>query len=105
MLSATESLVNASIVCHCQNRGFSGDRGRHLRRRVLQRGPGLHRGHPGAGRAGIATDLTAALAEQAAKTTVGGTDVADADYGPLNNPTQLAGSRASWPGARTTPRW
>ena len=39
---------------------------------------------------GIARDLTAALAEQAATTTVGGLDVADADYGPLNNPTQLA---------------
>jgi betaine-aldehyde dehydrogenase len=39
---------------------------------------------------GITTDLTGALAEQAAKTTVGGLDVADADYGPLNNPTQLA---------------
>ena len=39
---------------------------------------------------GIAADLTAALAEQAAKTTVGGPDVAGADYGPLNNPVQLA---------------
>ena len=39
---------------------------------------------------GIAADLTAALAEQAAKTTVGGPDVPDADYGPLNNPAQLA---------------
>jgi len=39
---------------------------------------------------GITTDLTDALAEQAAKTTVGGLDVADADYGPLNNSTQLA---------------
>jgi betaine-aldehyde dehydrogenase len=39
---------------------------------------------------GIAADLTAALAEQAAKTTVGGLDVAGADYGPLNNPVQLA---------------
>jgi betaine-aldehyde dehydrogenase len=39
---------------------------------------------------GIAADLTAALAEQAAKTTVGGLDVPDADYGPLNNPVQLA---------------
>ena len=39
---------------------------------------------------GIAADLTAALAERAAKTTVGGLDVAGADYGPLNNPVQLA---------------
>ena len=39
---------------------------------------------------GIATDLTAALAEEAAKTTVGGLDVPEADYGPLNNPVQLA---------------
>jgi betaine-aldehyde dehydrogenase len=39
---------------------------------------------------GIAADLTDALAEQAAKTTVGGLDVPDADYGPLNNPAQLA---------------
>jgi betaine-aldehyde dehydrogenase len=39
---------------------------------------------------GIAADLTDALAAQAAKTTVGGLDVPDADYGPLNNPAQLA---------------
>src|SRR6266704_3157378 len=39
---------------------------------------------------GIAADLTDALAEQAAKTTVGGLDVPGADYGPLNNPNQLA---------------
>jgi len=39
---------------------------------------------------GIAEDLTAALAEEAAKTTVGGLDVPEADYGPLNNPAQLA---------------
>jgi betaine-aldehyde dehydrogenase len=39
---------------------------------------------------GIAEDLTAALAEEAAKTTVGGLDVPEADYGPLNNPVQLA---------------
>jgi len=39
---------------------------------------------------GIAADLTDALAEQAAKTTVGGLDVPGADYGPLNNPAQLA---------------
>jgi len=39
---------------------------------------------------GIAADLTDALAEQAAKTTVGGLDVTGADYGPLNNPVQLA---------------
>jgi betaine-aldehyde dehydrogenase len=39
---------------------------------------------------GIAADLTAALAEQAAATTVGGPDVPGADYGPLNNPAQLA---------------
>ena len=39
---------------------------------------------------GIAGDLTAALAEQARKTTVGGLDVPEADYGPLNNPNQLA---------------
>jgi len=39
---------------------------------------------------GIADDLTAALAEEAAKTKVGGLDVPEADYGPLNNPAQLA---------------
>ncbi len=39
---------------------------------------------------GIAADLTSALAEQARGTKVGGTDVPDADYGPLNNPNQLA---------------
>jgi betaine-aldehyde dehydrogenase len=39
---------------------------------------------------GIAEELTAALAEQARGTTVGGPDVPDADYGPLNNPVQLA---------------
>jgi betaine-aldehyde dehydrogenase len=38
----------------------------------------------------VAADLTDALAEQAAKTTVGGLDVPGADYGPLNNPGQLA---------------
>jgi betaine-aldehyde dehydrogenase len=39
---------------------------------------------------GIAADLTAALAEQAANTTTGGLDVPDAYFGPLNNPNQLA---------------
>jgi betaine-aldehyde dehydrogenase len=39
---------------------------------------------------GIAADLTDALAEQAAGTTVGGLGVPDADYGPLNNAAQLA---------------
>jgi len=39
---------------------------------------------------GIAADLTAALAEQARHTKVGGLDRPDADYGPLNNPRQLA---------------
>jgi betaine-aldehyde dehydrogenase len=38
----------------------------------------------------IADSLTAALAEQARGTTVGGLDVPDADYGPLNNPVQLS---------------
>ena len=35
-------------------------------------------------------DFVAALVEQAEGTTVGGTDVEDADFGPLNNPNQLA---------------
>ncbi|MCL2585011.1 MAG: gamma-aminobutyraldehyde dehydrogenase [Streptosporangiales bacterium] len=39
---------------------------------------------------GIAADLTAALAEQARGTKTGGLDVPDADFGPLNNPNQLA---------------
>ena len=39
---------------------------------------------------GIVEELTAALAEQARGTTTGGLDVLDADYGPLNNPDQLA---------------
>jgi betaine-aldehyde dehydrogenase len=39
---------------------------------------------------GIVEELTAALAEQARGTTTGGLDVPDADYGPLNNPDQLA---------------
>jgi betaine-aldehyde dehydrogenase len=39
---------------------------------------------------GIAADLTDALAAEAAKTVVGGLDVPDADYGPLNNAAQLA---------------
>jgi betaine-aldehyde dehydrogenase len=39
---------------------------------------------------GIAAELTAALAEQARGTKVGGPGVPDADYGPLNNPAQLA---------------
>ena len=38
----------------------------------------------------IAADLTDALAERARGTKVGGLDVPDADYGPLNNPAQLA---------------
>jgi betaine-aldehyde dehydrogenase len=38
----------------------------------------------------IAADLTAALAEQARGTKVGGLDVTDADYGPVNNANQLA---------------
>ncbi len=45
--------------------------------RVLA-GPGIHH------------DLAAALAEQARGQTVAGPDVADADFGPLNNPAQLA---------------
>ena len=39
---------------------------------------------------GIASDLSAALAEQAAATKVGGLDVPDADFGPVNNANQLA---------------
>src|SRR6201999_454975 len=39
---------------------------------------------------GIATDLTAALREQAVGTKTGGLDVEDAYFGPLNNPNQLA---------------
>ncbi|WP_034274777.1 gamma-aminobutyraldehyde dehydrogenase [Haloechinothrix halophila] len=39
---------------------------------------------------GIHDDLAAALAEQARKTVTAGPDNADADYGPLNNPNQLA---------------
>ena len=39
---------------------------------------------------GVHDDFVAALVEQARGTKVGGTDVADADYGPLNNSTQLA---------------
>src|SRR5215471_14159836 len=38
---------------------------------------------------GIAADLTAALGEQASGTKTGGLDVADAYFGPLNNPNQL----------------
>ncbi len=37
----------------------------------------------------VHADLLAALVEQARGTTVGGTDVADADFGPLNNAIQL----------------
>src|SRR5579863_10174183 len=39
---------------------------------------------------GIAADLTDALAERARATRTGGLDVPGADYGPLNNPAQLA---------------
>jgi len=39
---------------------------------------------------GVSADLTDALAELARGTKVGGLDVPDADYGPLNNPAQLA---------------
>ena len=38
---------------------------------------------------GVYDDFVAALAEQARAQTVGGTDVADADYGPLNSAAQL----------------
>jgi betaine-aldehyde dehydrogenase len=38
---------------------------------------------------GVSADLTEALAELARGTKVGGLDVPDADYGPLNNPAQL----------------
>ncbi|HEY5989319.1 MAG TPA: aldehyde dehydrogenase family protein, partial [Streptosporangiaceae bacterium] len=38
---------------------------------------------------GVHEDLAAALAEQARAQTVAGPDVADADFGPLNNPSQL----------------
>jgi len=38
---------------------------------------------------GVHSDLLAALVEQAEGTTVGGTDNEEADYGPLNNATQL----------------
>jgi betaine-aldehyde dehydrogenase len=38
---------------------------------------------------GIHDDFVAALAEQAKNQTVGGPDVEDADFGPLNNPSQL----------------
>jgi betaine-aldehyde dehydrogenase len=38
---------------------------------------------------GVHDDLLAALVEQAQQTTVGGTDNPDADFGPLNNATQL----------------
>jgi betaine-aldehyde dehydrogenase len=38
---------------------------------------------------GVHDDLLAALVEQAQQTTVGGTENPDADYGPLNNATQL----------------
>ena len=39
---------------------------------------------------GVAEDMAAALADQARAQTVGGPDVADADFGPLNNADQLA---------------
>ena len=48
-------------------------------------------------------DLLAALVEQAEGTTVGGTDNEDADYGPLNNATQLERVRGL-PRARAVPR-
>jgi betaine-aldehyde dehydrogenase len=38
---------------------------------------------------GVSAELTGALAELARGTKVGGLDVPDADYGPLNNPAQL----------------
>jgi len=38
----------------------------------------------------VADDLVAALADRARSTKTGGLDVPDADYGPLNNPGQLA---------------
>ena len=66
-------------------------RGRgHRRRRLLQRGPGLHRGDArdrGARRSTTASSTCSSREAKAKK--VGGLDVADADLGPLNNPQQL----------------
>ncbi len=42
----------------------------------------------------VADDFASALVEQAGHQTVGGPDVEDADYGPLNNPDQLARVRS-----------
>ena len=58
---------------------------------LLQRRPGLHRGHPGAGRpAACYDDFVAALTEQARDTKTGAPDDEDVLYGPLNNANQLA---------------
>ena len=59
--------------------------------RLLQRRPGLHGGHPGAGRARRSTTTSSPpWPSRPEAQTVGGLDVEDADYGPLNSAAQLA---------------
>ena len=59
--------------------------------RLLQRRPGLHRGHPGAGRARRQPPTwPMRWLGRRAGAKAGGLDVPDADFGPLNNPAQLA---------------
>ena len=52
----------------------------------------------------IADDLTAALADAARATRVGGPDDPDAYFGPVNNSFSSPACRASWTGRPSTPR-
>ena len=73
-----------------RRRRGQGGRG-HRHRRLLQRRPGLHRRHPGAGRRpNVYGDMVDALAEQARqhRRTAGSTSPTSA-FGPLNNAAQL----------------
>ena len=54
---------------------------------------------------GVHHDFVAALTEQAKSQTVAGPDVPGADFGPLNNPDQLARVPGSSTGCPTTPRY
>ena len=57
--------------------------------RLLQRGPGLHRRHPGAGRPRRPQRARRGARRAGRGQTRPARDVEDADFGPLNNPAQL----------------
>ena len=73
-----------------RRRRRGGDGGGDRRGGLLQRRSGLHGRHPGAGRsAGPRPICWTPWSSRPRQQTVGGTDVEDADFGPLNNADQL----------------